>query len=376
MRDLIEPGQAKQLLRSQQFQSEQTLAQKLGGQPARFGKRGQQQGVAPHRKATEQPGHGAVAGAAFPVNAAKNGGRKLGHCGERDQADSHQGVGVARSAKVDVAQQQNRHNRPAANAQQQTGEVLSLVQAQGLHAQGQRHHQVVADHGGQRNRLHNHHAGGGRQTTDEHEQGQSLVAQGHRQGQHKSVGIHIARREVQHAGQGNRQHEDVDQQQVQREQPDRLAQVLLIDVFHHRDLELAWQQHDREHGENGERPPTAIAVAGVGHGHERLEFGHQLGARKDVAKSIEDAEGDKQTHGQEGQQLDHGLECNGCHHTFMPLGGVQMPRAKQEREGGQDRGDVQRAVLPQRLGRGLGGHDDIGVVQQNRETVGDRLQLQ
>src|SRR5262245_64693230 len=59
------------------------------------------------------------------------------------------------------------------------------------------------------------------------------------------------------------QDEDVDEQQIEREQPSSPRQVVLADVFNHRDLELARQQHDRQHGNEDEGPPITVTGAGV-----------------------------------------------------------------------------------------------------------------
>ena len=56
-------------------------------------------------------------------------------------------------------------------------------------------------------------------------------------------------------GKRDRQHEDIDRQQVEREQPDRLVEMPFVDVFDDRDLELARQEHDGEHRQEGERGP-------------------------------------------------------------------------------------------------------------------------
>ena len=47
VRDLVEPGQAEQVLRPQQLDAEQAMGDESVRQPARLGERGQQQGVGP-----------------------------------------------------------------------------------------------------------------------------------------------------------------------------------------------------------------------------------------------------------------------------------------------------------------------------------------
>jgi hypothetical protein len=83
-----------------------------------------------------------------------------------------------------------------------------------------------------------HHAGGRRETANEHEQRQRVLAGRQRQRQHEILGVHGAGAEVQQPAQRNWQHEQVDQEQVKREYPDGAAQVTLAHIFDHHDLEL------------------------------------------------------------------------------------------------------------------------------------------
>ena len=70
-------------------------------------------------------------------------------------------------------------------------------------------------------------------------------------------------REVQQAAEGDGQHEDVDEQKIEREQPDRLLDVPLVDVLDHEHLELSRQDDDRHHREQGQRDPARITGARV-----------------------------------------------------------------------------------------------------------------
>ena len=70
---------------------------------------------------------------------------------------------------------------------------------------------------------------------------------GHRQRQHEGVGVHATVVENQSSPQGDRQHEQIDGEQIERKQPDRLADVCFVDVFHHQHLELPGQEQKRHH---------------------------------------------------------------------------------------------------------------------------------
>ena len=67
---------------------------------------------------------------------------------------------------------------------------------------------------------------------------------------------------VHDAAEGDRHDEQVHCQHVQREQPDRLGDVVLVDVLDDRDLELAGQEHDREHRQQREPGPVGVAPRG------------------------------------------------------------------------------------------------------------------
>jgi hypothetical protein len=256
---LSQPPRPKSVLRLEPGQAEQPLLEKARIEPARLGERGQHQRVAPHREARQQPRQRALARAPAPVHAAEHRRRKLGHRGKADQPDADQRVGLARQAEVQIAEQQQADDGPAPDAEQQAGEVALAGKIQAPAAQQHRHHQVVAHHGRQRDRLDDDHAGGRRQPADEHEQRERRVVVRHRQGEHEGVRIHRTLAEMQQAADGDRDHEDVDQQQDSRNDPGGAAQVLLVDVLDHRDLELARQEDHRQHRQQHVGEPAAVA---------------------------------------------------------------------------------------------------------------------
>ncbi|EWS65014.1 hypothetical protein Y695_01741 [Hydrogenophaga sp. T4] len=230
MRQVVESREAKKRLGFEPVPAKGAELQKVRTQPARLGQRGQHQGVDPEAETQQQTGQGATACAAFPVQAAQHGGGELRHRGETDEADADQRVGLARQVEIQVAQQQDAQDGQAPDAQQQAGEVTAGARTEAPHAQQEGHDQVVADHSGNRDRFDDHHAGRGGEPADEGRQRQRPMAL--RQGQRKDEGfrIHAPRAKVQQATDGNGQHKQVDQQQVERKHPDRAAQVLLVDV--------------------------------------------------------------------------------------------------------------------------------------------------
>jgi hypothetical protein len=173
------------------------------------------------------------------------------------------------------------------------------------------------------------------------------------------------------------QHEEVDQEQVEREHPDRAAQVLLVDVFHHRDLELARQQERSNSMEAACPSCRRRPVSGRRRRQSGAQLGHRGGAREEVAEAVvQSPRRDEDADGEEGDQLDHRLEGDRRHHALVALGGIEVAGAEQDGEGGEDHRDVERAVLPQRHRPGSRRHHDLRVLAQDGEAVGDRLQLQ
>ena len=192
--DVVEPGQPEELVGPEQAEAERPLGEEAGRQPARPGEGGEQQRVGPDREAAQQPGHRAGAGGAAPVEAAQDGRRELRHRGEGDEADGHQGVGLAGDPEVDVGQQQDGGDGQPADGDEQPREVAPLVDAQRREPEQHRHDQVVADHGGEGDGLDDDHAAAGREPAQEGQQRQPLGLLGHGHGEHEGVGVDAARR--------------------------------------------------------------------------------------------------------------------------------------------------------------------------------------
>ena len=223
MADLVESRESEQLQRLEQLDAERPVLEQTERQPSGTGKSGQEQRIKPDREAREQTRQRAGASAAFPEYATEYGRRELRHRGKRDQADRHQRVRFAGELVVQVTKQQDQHDGSAPYAQQQPGKIAALVESQAAQSQQHRHHQIVAYHCGECDRLNNHHAGRRRQAADEHQQGEQLALLGHRQRKHEGVGVDAAIRKAQQAAKGDWQHEDIDREHVERKQPDRLV---------------------------------------------------------------------------------------------------------------------------------------------------------
>jgi len=93
----------------------------------------------------------------------------LGGGSEGNQAAGDQRIAFADEAEVQVAEQNHRCDADAPNPQQQAGQIGSASQPAWVGAQQDRHHQIVADHGGQGNGLEQDHAGRRRQPAQKHQ---------------------------------------------------------------------------------------------------------------------------------------------------------------------------------------------------------------
>ena len=267
-----------------------------------------------------------------------------------------------------IAQQDDGENGDAADGQQQPRHVLLL--ALGLidpPAQQQRQHQAVRDHDRQRDGIDDHHGGGGRQTANERQQRYGLGPRRQRQGQHEGVGIVGALGQGEQAGRGNGDHEQVDQNQVDREQPGGAADLLLRVVLDHGHMELPRQQDDAHEAEERhgypEDPVEALRK-------DALDLGALLRALEQPADAAKHGEDDEEANRQEGRELDQRLGGNGNDQALLVLGGVDMAGAEQDRERrhrqGDDEGGVGRQIELLQRAR----------AEQRVDREGHRLQLQ
>ena len=170
---------------------------------------------------------------------------------------------------------------------------------------------------------------------------------------------------MQRPAQGDRQHENIDQQQVDGEQPARFLQVALVDVFDHRDLKLARQHQEGERGEQHQRRPVGRA-AGVFEREQGGEIGRDGRTHENIVPTVVDVERDHHADGQKRDQLDHRLERDRGDHPFVALGGVEVPGAENHRERGQRERHVERGVEIPVARRGRSGAGEQAVFARHR----------
>ena len=274
--------------------------------------RRQQERVEPDDEAAGQTGDDAVAMGAAPVEPEHQPGREVGDGAEADQADRGERQIARDDAFVGVTGHQDDHDRSPSHEDHERAHVARHA---GLAPQEIGHDQLIADHAGKRHAGHDDHRRRRRQAADENESRQPALAVGQRQLQDIEIGVGL-RAEQQQAGGRDRHDEQVDQHQVEREQPTRRPEAGRMIVLDHGDVELARKAkkgHRRQ--QRGDRPSErrALATDPVGNGRNALDLGQQVGRPAEQHEQHERADGEKR------QQLDHRFEGDRQHHAAVLL---------------------------------------------------------
>ena len=184
---------------------------------------------------------------------------------------------------------------------------------------------------------------------------------------------------MQHPAERDRRDEEVDDEHVQREQPDRGLHVVHVHVLDDRDLELPGQEHDREHREERRRverrQDARVRVARAPDDEQLLDAGQRPGAREHVPEPVEDSVGHERAHREERDELHERLEGDRRDHPLVPLGGVEVARPEDDGERGEDERHVEGGVAEE--GAVARAREDLHVVRvDDLEGGGDRLELQ
>ncbi len=209
--------------------------------------------VEPHEEAGRDPRVGSPAVAAPPVEPEQDGGRALGHRDEGQQPHLDQQELAVLHARPGEAQRHHRQHREPGVEESDPVDVLHAPAPQ-QHGQDD----VVGDHLGEREGVHHDHGGGRREAAQEHEHRDELAVEGQRQAEDEPVGLRARLREDEEAREGDRQHEDVDQEQVEREGPGDRVDVALALVLDDQHVELPRQEHHRQHRDHQHRGPARV----------------------------------------------------------------------------------------------------------------------
>ena len=234
----VPADQPEQLLRPQPRQRERTVRDPRRAGIAALGERGQQQGVGPGQRAQQQTGERTGATRTAPVQAADQRWGELRHRSEREQTVLGETVARRRRAAIVGVRHQRQRNDGETPHPQHLAIDAAAFREHAV-AKQQRHHQIVADHGRERDAGDDDHAGGGGESADVRHQREGLLVQGQRQRQHVGVGRCAGAGEQRLPRQGDRHHEQAEDHQITAEQPARGADVGGILAFDHRDVELA-----------------------------------------------------------------------------------------------------------------------------------------
>ena len=191
-----------------------------------------------------------------------------------------------------------------------------------------------------------HHRGRGGEAADEGDEGEQFGVCLERQPEHEHVAVHAAGGKRQQARGRDRHHEQIDKDEVKREQPRGAADLSLAVVLDHGNVELPRQQHDGEQRQRRHRAERA---------ERRRMRQHRRGlrqlqrARKQRQRPGEHDEGHEDADGEKSDELDDQLGGDRHHQSVLMLGGVDVPGPEQDGEGRHQQRNEQRDVADQRL---------------------------
>ncbi len=337
------------------------MGQDAGIDEAGVGEARQQQRIGPGQNAGRHAGDRAARGRAPPDQAAEKGGSELGH-GRKGQQPDRGELGVAGRAVIQIGEQQDREDGEPAHGEQQRSDVGGSGHIGFAALEHHRHHDVIRHHDGERDRFDDHHRGAGRETAHEGDDRQDVGTGDERQRQNIHVAVDLVGRKGQQAGDRDRDHEQVDQHEIEREQPGGAPDLVLVVVFDHGDVELARKQQDREQRQqrHHREGPEIRRARQDGAGLRMFDRpGEERG------RPVEHREGHEYADRQERDQLDERFRRDRQDQPVLVLGRVDMARAEQHREGRHRERDQQRDIAEDRL-------DDAGTGGERAQHGGER----
>ena len=340
----IEP---EQRLRAQHHNAPRTLRQQALGDDAGIRHVRQQQRIGPGQDSDRHPRHGSARGSAPPDQPAEESGRKLCHRRKGQQSDRGQ-LRIAGHAIVDVGEKQNHADRDPSHREQQAADIVAPGDQRLASLQHERHQDVIRYHDGERDRFHDHHRGRRREAANECCDREQIGMRGERQRQHEHVAVDLPGGERKQPGQSDGNDEQVDQHQIEREQPGGAPDLFLIVVLDHGDVKLPRQQYDGEQRQQRHREHRAEHRLAVEHGGGVRPL-QRLG--KERRRPVEHPECHEHADAHEGDELDDGFGRDRQHQSVLVLGGIDMARAEQHGEDSHRDCHVERDVAQHRLHR-------------------------
>ena len=316
---------AEQGLRPQRIDAERAMLQEHHSRAGAVDETRQEQCVRPHREADQHPAHGAARRRSSPDQPAKKRWSELGDGRERQQADGRQ-LGRPERAEVEIGHDHDGEDRNAADLQHEAAEIL--VGDPRIARQDQRDDQIVRHHDRQRHAFDDDHGGRRRQAADENNDAEQRDLAFHRQGQHEHIAVDEAERERHQSREGDRDHEQIDGDQVKRKQPSGAGDFSRIGVLDNADVKLARQKHDGQERQQHHGQEVADRWR-IAHRPHRLRCLHGL---FDQFHRPEHPEGHEGAGGQEGDELDDRLGRDREHQAVLVFGGVGLSRPEQHGE--------------------------------------------
>ncbi|MNX86328.1 hypothetical protein D3C86_1182060 [compost metagenome] len=190
-----------------------------------------------------------------------------------------------------------------------------------------------------------------------------------RQLQHVEIGIAIGA-ERQNAGKRDRQHEDVDRDEVERQQEPGHTQLFRRAVFNHRDVELARQQDDGETGKQRHHDPAADGRV-IGYGPHGLLI--IRGKLPQMRGTVEEDEEYVKTDGAHGDELDQRFHRNRQNKSVLMFGGIGVAGAEHDGKPRHDDGDDQWQIEEIKI---AAANAVIAGIDHCRHRAGNGFQLQ
>ena len=336
---------------------------------SRAHKRGDEQGVDPDAEPGDDPRDRALLVPPLPVEAEQNGRREDRDRLERLETDVNKAVEIADVHGENISEEHTPEDHEPLDVQDDRGKVLYRAQV----PEG-RHHEAVHHHGAEGNGLDDDHGRGRRKTADEGNEREKGIALGKRYAEDEVVRVRLRASEKQSAVR-DREHEDIDKEQVERKEPHGLLDMTGRVVLDHGDVKLPGQEHDGHHRQKGERRPLEKAHRGpLSEPRERGKAGH-LELSEDIAEAAEYPVGDKEPDKEKGDEFDRRFKGNGKHEAAVPLRGVKPSRAEDDREHAEhQRNEPARevAALGSSGKKGEGRHDGLELEPEVRGDADDR----
>jgi hypothetical protein len=206
---------------------------------------GQQQRISPGQDTDRHPRQCAACAPPPPDQTAEEGGCELRNGSKRQKTDRGE-LRIASQAVVHISKEEDDEDRHSAHDEQQAPDIVAPRDQGFASLQHERNDNVIRHHNGERDRFDNHHGGSRRKPADKSGNSEQVGMRGKRQRQNEHVAIDLPRCEREQAGQCDRYNEQVDHDEIEREQPGGPSDLSLAIVLDDGDVELTRQQYDGE----------------------------------------------------------------------------------------------------------------------------------